>query len=209
MARSLVGSKMMRGGYPRGARGGDRVPARADGRAPGRTSPAERPLGPTPAEDIISTLFFGSHELGNLIAFVATCGPYTRNDGLRIYARIAADYSAYNARAWQVRYGQPIVASVPRDERALRCGCPRIPDLHRAIATASLLAYNLDDFVDDPKALGNAHQLVLGGPPRGSGVPSGRRQLSRTSSCSSGARRRSTCLRGGTRRQSDGVPARG
>ena len=80
----------------------------------------------------MSTLFFGSHELGNLIAFVATCGPYATRDGFRIYARIAADYSAYNARAWQVRYGQSIVATVPHDEHALRCACPRIPDLRRA-----------------------------------------------------------------------------
>ena len=112
----------------------------------------------------MSTIFFGSHELGNPIAFIAACGPYARNDGhgLRIYARIAADYSAYNARAWQIRYLEPIVAAVPHDERALLCACPRIPDVFRAIATASLLAYNLDDFLDDPKALSAAHQLVLG-----------------------------------------------
>ena len=51
-----------------------------------------------------------AEDLGNLIAFIATCGPYAPRDGLRIYARIAADYSAFNARAWQFRYGQPIVA---------------------------------------------------------------------------------------------------
>ena len=110
----------------------------------------------------MSTIFFGSHELGNLIAFIATCGPYTPRDGFRIYARIAADYSAYNARAWQLRYREPIVSTVPHDEHALRCACPRIPDPHRALGTATLLAYNLDEFVDDPKALGAAHQLVLG-----------------------------------------------
>jgi hypothetical protein len=110
----------------------------------------------------MSTIFFGPHELGNLIAFIATCGPYTPRDGFRIYARIAADYSAYNARAWQVRYREPIVASLPHDEHALLCACPRIPDVFRAIGTAILLAYNLDEFVDDAKALGAAHQLVLG-----------------------------------------------
>ncbi len=79
-----------------------------------------------------------------------------------MYARIAADHSAYNARAWQIRYPEPIVGTVPHDERTLRCACPRIPDLHRAIATASLLAYNLDEFVDNPKAMAAAHQLLLG-----------------------------------------------
>jgi hypothetical protein len=102
-----------------------------------------------------------AEELANLIAFIATCGPYAPRDGLRIYARIAADYSAYNARVAGPIRAAPIVATVPHDKRALRCACPRIPDIHRAIATASLLAYNLDEFVDDPKAMAAAHHLVL------------------------------------------------
>ncbi len=110
----------------------------------------------------MSTIFFGPHELANVVAFIAAGSVYASGDALRIYTRIAADYSANNARAWQVRYYEPIVSTVPHDEAALRRALPRVPDMQRAVATASLLAYNLDAFGEDPKALGAAHNLVLG-----------------------------------------------
>jgi hypothetical protein len=39
-----------------------------------------------------------AEELGNLIALIATCGPYTPRDEFRIHARIAAEYTGYSAR---------------------------------------------------------------------------------------------------------------
>jgi len=47
----------------------------------------------------MSTFFFGSHELSNLVTFIAVYGPYAPRDGFRIYARIAADYSASSSRS--------------------------------------------------------------------------------------------------------------
>jgi hypothetical protein len=110
----------------------------------------------------MSTLFFGPDELANVVSFIAAGGPYCHRDALRIYLRIAADYSVYNASAYKQRYQEPIVSVLPHTEPAIAAKLPRVADAARAVATAVLLAYNLDDFCDDPKALGAAHTLVVG-----------------------------------------------
>ena len=99
----------------------------------------------------MSTLFFGPDELANVVSFIAAGGPYCHRDALRIYLRIAADYSVYNASAYQGRYHEPIVSVVPHTEHAIAAKLPRVADAARAVATAVLLAYNLDDFCGDPQ----------------------------------------------------------
>ncbi len=110
----------------------------------------------------MSTIFFGPHELASVVAVIAAGSSCAQRDALRIYTRIAADYSVYNASAWRVRYDEPIAAALPHDEATIHQARPRVPDLKRAVATAILLAYNLDAFGENAKALSAAHSLVLG-----------------------------------------------